>query len=1171
MADLNFPYPASHGDSYSLNGVKYVYDSSANAWLTVLLQAPLDTGNTSNTQIVFNDAGVANGSYGLTFDRQANTFRTNTAVISGNVTASFYNGDGSALTNLNLSSIYTLTNAAFNSANDTANISAGIAANLVTSNGDLLTQIYINSNTLVQEITNAIYVIANTAGNTANYAGQVANTAGDTANDAGQVANTSGNTSNYAGVVANAASVVSNTAANTANYAGTVANASGQVSNTAGNTANYAGTVANAAGLVSNTSGNTANYAGTVANASNQIANTAGNTANYAGTVANAAGVVANTAGDTANAAGQVANTSGNTANTAGTVANAAGQVANTAGNTANFSYTVSNAAFDVANTAGVTANLAGTVANAAGQVSNTAGNTANYAGVVANAAGQTANVAGNTANFSYLVSNAAFDVANAAGVTANYSYTVSNASFQVSNTAGNTANYAGTVANAAGLVANTAGDTANTAGVVANAAGQVANTSGNTSNFAGQVANTAGNTANYAGTVANASFGVANTAGDTANVAGTVANTAGDTANVAGTVANAAGQTANVAANTANLAGSTANTYGVVANTAGNTANYAGTVANAAGQVANTSGNTANYAGTVANAAGVVANTAGDTANAAGLVSNTAGDTANTAELIANTAGNTANYAGEVANNACNIANNYIANTSNIVADLMISNSYYLGIINVTTYEATNTYLDGVVSTLFDRANASWTYVGVSGNTLTATATSNTLSIANTGGITVLSNTQNNWIEFTMNATGVTAASYGSATNIPVLEVGDDGRIYSASNVAVQGMDYPFANSVGNAANSYAAATYYAKTGGTISGDVVVTGNLTISGCTTYANTQTLLIGDNILSLNADLPVAVAPSENAGLEVNRGSSTNVSVLWNESQDKWTFTNDGTTYVQIASNTDVISANAYSGSMANAVNAFANTNIWSRANASWTSVSVPGNTLNATASANTLYIANSNDIVILSNTQNSWIQFSINTSGVIAQTYGSATNIPVLTISDDGRISYAANVAVQGMDYPFANTKLSNTDGMTFAGSLYFPTTAKLGIGTNNPAANLDVVGSFNVSKANVLSQTLSDSSGTINWDIASGAVATVTLTAAGRTLANPTNLRVGTYILHVLQDGSGSRTITSWGTAYKFPAGVKPTFSTAASSHDILSFVCDGTNLYGSYLIGVA
>jgi hypothetical protein len=45
------------------------------------------------------------------------------------------------------------------------------------------------------------------------------------------------------------------------------------------------------------------------------------------------------------------------------------------------------------------------------------------------------------------------------------------------------------------------------------------------------------------------------------------------------------------------------------------------------------------------------------------------------------------------------------------------------------------------------------------------------------------------------------------------------------------------------------------------------------------------LLVEDNQITLNSN--VTGAPSANAGLEVERGSSTNASLIWNESSDKW--------------------------------------------------------------------------------------------------------------------------------------------------------------------------------------------------------------------------------------------------------------------------------------------
>jgi len=88
----------------------------------------------------------------------------------------------------------------------------------------------------------------------------------------------------------------------------------------------------------------------------------------------------------------------------------------------------------------------------------------------------------------------------------------------------------------------------------------------------------------------------------------------------------------------------------------------------------------------------------------------------------------------------------------------------------------------------------------------------------------------------------------------------------------------------------------------------------------------------------------------------------------------------------------------------------------------------------------------------------------------------------------------------------------------------------------------------------------------TINWNMNSGAIGWVAL-GGNRTIANPTNMVVGTAILELFQDATGSRTIT-WGNAYKWSAGVEPVLSTAANGQDILSFYCDGTYMYGSLAV---
>jgi len=91
---------------------------------------------------------------------------------------------------------------------------------------------------------------------------------------------------------------------------------------------------------------------------------------------------------------------------------------------------------------------------------------------------------------------------------------------------------------------------------------------------------------------------------------------------------------------------------------------------------------------------------------------------------------------------------------------------------------------------------------------------------------------------------------------------------------------------------------------GGTVTVDdnLTVTGNLTVSGTTTSVNTETVTVDDNIIVLNNN--EAGTPSQNAGIEIERGTSANVLVRWNETSDKWETTNDGTTYGNIVTTAD---------------------------------------------------------------------------------------------------------------------------------------------------------------------------------------------------------------------------------------------------------------------------
>jgi len=97
----------------------------------------------------------------------------------------------------------------------------------------------------------------------------------------------------------------------------------------------------------------------------------------------------------------------------------------------------------------------------------------------------------------------------------------------------------------------------------------------------------------------------------------------------------------------------------------------------------------------------------------------------------------------------------------------------------------------------------------------------------------------------------------------------------------------------------------------------------------------------------------------------------------------------------------------------------------------------------------------------------------------------------------------------------------------------------------------------------NFAATALTITSGTVPWNLAENQVATLSVTT-NSTMNTPTNPQAGcTYVLIVTQGTGGSNTL-SFSTAYKFPGGSAPVLSTGSAQVDVLSFVTNGTVLYG-------
>ena len=82
------------------------------------------------------------------------------------------------------------------------------------------------------------------------------------------------------------------------------------------------------------------------------------------------------------------------------------------------------------------------------------------------------------------------------------------------------------------------------------------------------------------------------------------------------------------------------------------------------------------------------------------------------------------------------------------------------------------------------------------------------------------------------------------------------------------------------------------------ITNNLTVGGNLNVTGTINSVNTTQVNIVDNKINLNTDF--TGSPTADAGIRVERGTSSDVEILWNETDDRWTLTNNGSNYHGIA-------------------------------------------------------------------------------------------------------------------------------------------------------------------------------------------------------------------------------------------------------------------------------
>ena len=119
--------------------------------------------------------------------------------------------------------------------------------------------------------------------------------------------------------------------------------------------------------------------------------------------------------------------------------------------------------------------------------------------------------------------------------------------------------------------------------------------------------------------------------------------------------------------------------------------------------------------------------------------------------------------------------------------------------------------------------------------------------------------------------------------------------RVLSKSNKwitvgSIQGVDVDVSNAnlltrLAALESSGGAANENIVIGADAGDTIVITGNLRVAGTTTQVDSNTVNIADSVITLNAD--EAGTPSQNAGIEIERGTDTNVEMFWAENQDVW--------------------------------------------------------------------------------------------------------------------------------------------------------------------------------------------------------------------------------------------------------------------------------------------
>lgn len=326
-----------------------------------------------------------------------------------------------------------------------------------------------------------------------------------------------------------------------------------------------------------------------------------------------------------------------------------------------------------------------------------------------------------------------------------------------------------------------------------------------------------------------------------------------------------------------------------------------------------------------------------------------------------------------------------------------------------------------------------------------------------------------------------------------------------------------------------------------------VITGNVAVNGNVSISNT--LVVGNTNLFQRANSFVFSSNGSDALVITSNTTGVMLEVVNSSSQ------------IRVFSVEDT--GNVYSATNVNAQYFYGNGSFLTGVTAGVSDLSPANNWANSLSTI---------DRAIANAAANSANAYTV-TVGAASNTWANATfytaaNGAIAFTQANGAYINANNAA--NSSNTFANTKLANTSGVSFNGSLYFPT-GNVGIGTTNPTSNLHVVGTANVSTNLRVGGNVSfDNIDSVRiWEPAANTLTFHTASTERVRIANTGNVGIGTATpgepLTVSRNTTNNNSSVLAGTVARFigPDGVQ--------SRVILDAYGAGTNMSFRHASGTA